>query len=156
VVANGPLAEQLRSEGGRVVEPDGPCATASIDALPAPAPESLAYLIYTSGSTGEPKGVEITHANLVSLVDWHLTAFEVTNQDRIGWIAGLGFDASVWEIFAALGAGATLVVPPDPVRPSASTLARWLVEERVTVAFAPTPLAEVMIREAWPAQTRLR
>src|SRR5262249_5907322 len=78
-----------------------------------------------------------------------------TNQDRIGWIAGLGFDASVWEIFAALGAGATLVVPPDPVRPSASTLARWLVEERVTVAFAPTPLAEVMIREALPAQTRL-
>ncbi|MGA8507955.1 MAG: AMP-binding protein, partial [Candidatus Sulfotelmatobacter sp.] len=31
-------------------------------------PETLAYVIYTSGTTGVPKGVEITHANLLHLV----------------------------------------------------------------------------------------
>src|SRR6185437_1020437 len=43
--------------------------------LPRPANEDLAYIIYTSGSTGEPKGVEITHRNLLHLVTWHHHAF---------------------------------------------------------------------------------
>ncbi len=62
-------------------------------------PDSLAYVVYTSGSTGEPKGVEITHANLCNLIAWHQSAFEVTAADRASQIAGLGFDAVGWEIW---------------------------------------------------------
>ena len=37
--------------------------------------ESLAYIIYTSGSTGQPKGVEVTHGNLLNLMFWHRNTF---------------------------------------------------------------------------------
>jgi acyl-CoA synthetase (AMP-forming)/AMP-acid ligase II len=47
------------------------------EAIPASAIDldSLAYVTYTYGSTGEPKAVEVTHANLAALIDWHRDAF---------------------------------------------------------------------------------
>ncbi len=123
---------------------------------PLPGPEALAYVIYTSGSSGAPKGVEITHRNLAHLIAWHNEAFGVTAEDRASHLAGLGFDASAWEIWPYLAAGATVVLAPDDVRSSPGLLLDWLVEERITIAFVPTPLAEPMIGAAWPAETRLR
>jgi amino acid adenylation domain-containing protein len=120
------------------------------------APESLAYVIYTSGSTGEPKGVEITHGNLLNLVRWHLDAFGVTAADRASHLAGLGFDAAVWEIWPNLCAGASVALIGDMARTSAGLLQRWLVEQQVTVAFVPTALAEPMIGAEWPADGPLR
>src|SRR5215204_3977512 len=53
-----------------VIEVDDPAiATQPDTALPAPAPEDIAYLIYTSGTTGTPKGVAITHHNLTQLLE---------------------------------------------------------------------------------------
>jgi amino acid adenylation domain-containing protein len=119
-------------------------------------PDSLAYVIYTSGSTGRPKGVEITHANLANLVDWHNRAFEVTSEDRASQVAGLGFDAAVWEIWPPLAAGATLHVTDDATHRSPQLLQNWLVERRITIGFAPTLLAEQLIAVEWPAHTALR
>jgi amino acid adenylation domain-containing protein len=118
--------------------------------------DSLAYIIYTSGSSGEPKGVEITHRNLANLVDWHRDAFGITPQDRASWVAGLAFDASVWELFPYLAVGATIHLPDERVRASYEELQRWLVGEAISVAFVPTPLAETMITIDWPAETVLR
>ncbi len=125
-------------------------------ALPEPAAEDLAYLIYTSGSTGEPKGVEVTHRNLLHLATWHHKAFAVSRDDRASWIAGLGFDASIWELLPYLAVGASVHIPSEPVRVEANALRSWLVEQAITVAFAPTPIAEALIGAAWPADTALR
>ena len=119
-------------------------------------PDSLAYVIYTSGSTGRPKGVEITHANLANLVDWHNAAFEVTGADRASQVAGLGFDAAVWEIWPPLAAGASLHVADDATHRSPQLLQNWLVERQITIGFAPTLLAEQLIAAEWPAHTALR
>jgi amino acid adenylation domain-containing protein len=119
-------------------------------------PESLAYVIYTSGSTGVPKGVEITHANLCHLIAWHLDAFGVTGQDRASHVAGLGFDAAVWEIWTHLAAGATLCLADDAVRSSPDLLREWMIRERVTIAFVPTVHAAPMIATEWPVTTALR
>ncbi|HEY3778293.1 MAG TPA: non-ribosomal peptide synthetase [Rhizomicrobium sp.] len=120
------------------------------------AANDLAYIIYTSGSTGEPKGVEITHRNLLNLIHWHCGCFGVTEQDRASCVAGLGFDAAVWEIWPNLCAGASIVLADDASRTSAAALQRFLVEEQITVAFVPTPLAEPLISAAWPPGTKLR
>lgn len=119
-------------------------------------PESLAYIIYTSGSTGEPKGVEITHRGLLNLVYWHQRAFRVRPVDRATLLASPGFDASVWEMWPYLCAGASLYVPDDCVRKNPESLRDWLVSHEITVTFSPTALAERMIELAWPAHTALR
>lgn len=119
-------------------------------------PESLAYVIYTSGSTGVPKGVEITHANLNHLVRWHREAFNVTQQDRASHLAGLGFDAAVWEIWPNLSAGATVCLADDELRSSPDLIQQWMIRERVTIGFVPTVHVPRMMAMEWPSTTALR
>lgn len=118
--------------------------------------EHLAYVIYTSGSTGKPKGVEITHASLTNLVSWHQRAFEVTLKDRASLLAGVGFDAAVWETWPYLAAGSTLHLPAEAIRLSPELLRDWLVTERITISFLPTALAERVMTLDWPKHTALR
>ena len=118
--------------------------------------ENLAYIIYTSGSTGQPKGVEVTQGNLLNLIFWHRETFGITRGDRASHVAGIGFDAAVWEIWPHLTAGASLVLVDEQTRTSAELLGHWLVKERITVAFVPTIFAEPMLASPWPAETALR
>jgi amino acid adenylation domain-containing protein len=118
--------------------------------------DNLAYIIYTSGSTGRPKGVQVTHKGLRNLCQWHQHAFTLRPGDRTTQVASLGFDASVWEIWSSLAAGATLCFAPEEVRLSPVELRDWLIAERITVSFLPTPLAESVITLDWPQQTPLR
>lgn len=109
-------------------------------------PEQLAYVIYTSGSTGRPKGVEIEHRGLLNLVHWHQHQYGITPQDRGSQVAGSGFDASVWETWPYLAAGASLEIAAEDERISSEKLRDWLVEKELTVVFLPTPLAESLMR----------
>jgi amino acid adenylation domain-containing protein len=108
---------------------------------------NLAYVIYTSGSTGKPKGVGVSHANLLNLVEWHQRTYQVSAGDRATLIASPAFDASVWELWPYLTAGASLHVPHEEERAAPARLLRWLAEEEVTISFLPTPLAEAVLGE---------
>ena len=118
--------------------------------------DDLAYVIYTSGSTGRPKGVSVAHGGLVNLVDWHLDAYPLAAADRCPHLAGPAFDASVWEIWPVLAAGAELHLPDDETRATPERLRDWLCERGATVAFLPTPLAERLLALDWPAGCALR
>jgi amino acid adenylation domain-containing protein len=154
------LRPPLRFPAERVVELD--LAAEELSRQPAEPPMTPvaaaqpAYVIYTSGSTGEPKGVVVPHHGLANLVDWHLRAFAVSAADRASRLAGLGFDASVWELWPYWSAGAAVLLPPEEVRSSPPALRDWLLGAGVTVAFAPTPLAERLVRLDWPGRTALR
>ena len=124
--------------------------------LTPPAEEDLAYVIYTSGSTGRPKGVEITHANLENLIRWYVNALELTENDRVSQVAAVGFDASVWEMWPGLAAGACVCIADTPTVSDAKALQDWLLRERITTSFIPTPMAEKLIVLEWPARTDLR
>ena len=118
--------------------------------------DDLAYVIYTSGSMGQPKGVEIPHSGLVNLVSWHQQAFSVDSADRASHLAGLSFDASVWELWPYLAVGASVHLVDELARHSAELLRDWLVDHRITISFVPTPLAEELLRVKWPQSTALR
>ena len=155
------LSGALRDSAAAVLHLDAeeavPAASAGRRARGAAmSPEQLAYVIYTSGSTGQPKGVSITHASLCNLVYWHRQAYEVTPADRATQIAGPAFDASVWELWPYLAAGASVHIPDDTTRLDPARLVRWLMEQRITLTFLPTPLAEVALRERWPQAGALR
>jgi amino acid adenylation domain-containing protein len=118
--------------------------------------EQLAYVIYTSGSTGSPKGVAIQHDGLSNLVAWHCRAYSVTQDDRATLIAAPAFDASVWELWPYLTAGASVYIPDEATRASVAGLTDYLVREKITICFLPTPLAEEVLKEAWPRESVLR
>ena len=140
--------------------PSGPAARSGPVHDPVPPapvhPRDLAYVVFTSGSTGVPKGVGVEYRAVQSLVDWHIETYSITAKDRCSWLAGPGFDASVWEIWPTLQAGATLCLPPEPSRLDPERLRDWLTQREVAVAFAPTPLAARLIRLPWPERTPLR
>jgi amino acid adenylation domain-containing protein len=117
---------------------------------------SLAYMIYTSGSTGQPKGVEITHASLLNLVCWHNNTFAVTSRDKATQLASLSFDATVWEVWPYLAAGARLYLVDDLTRKDPEALRAWFLAQKITLSFVPTALAERMIGLQWPADADLR
>src|SRR2546427_5247021 len=120
------------------------------------APADLAYVIYTSGSTGSPKGVEITHGSLANLVSWHQQVFSVTAADRASHLAGLGFDAAVWELWPYLASGSSVHLVDDATRNSPEPLQAWLLEKRITISFLATPLAERLLFLSWPREAALR
>ena len=145
------LLEQLPAGGGHVVVLDAPEATAApVDdddadpSEPGLSERHLAYIIYTSGSTGTPKGVAVEHRNLVNVIQWHKAAFQLSPSDRCSSVAGLGFDAAVWEIWPTLCAGATLVLAPALATADPETLLTWWQRQEVSVSFLPTPIAEAM------------
>ena len=72
-----------------------------------------AYLLYTSGSTGSPKGVTISHLNVINYIKWAVDCFEIGSRDRILGTAPFHFDMSTFDIFTTLKAGATLCIAPD-------------------------------------------
>ncbi|MCY9583073.1 AMP-binding protein, partial [Paenibacillus alvei] len=118
--------------------------------------DQLAYVIFTSGSTGQPKGVEITHRGLMNLIGWHRRTYDVQAADRATMLAGVAFDASVWELWPYVTAGASIYIANEETRLNPVALRNWLLENEITLSFIPTPLAEPMLTLEWPDSCKLR
>ena len=160
LLTQGDLVDTLPAEGMRVIslERDWPkiAQEGTENPINRAAVDHLAYLIYTSGSTGRPKGIQVEHGSLLNLVFWHQRAFGVSAWDRATQVATPAFDASVWELWPYLTAGASIHIPDDETRGSAEGLRDWLVTEGLTISFLPTPLAEMMLSLEWPSEVPLR
>jgi non-ribosomal peptide synthetase component F len=96
-------------------------------------------------------GVEIPHAGLMNLVRWHQGFYRVTAEDRATQIASPAFDASIWELWPYLAAGASVHIPDEETRLSAPGMIRWWAEQGITHAYLMTPLAEGVLEEKTPA-----
>lgn len=113
----------------------------------------LAYVMYTSGSSGRPKGVAVEHRGILRYARGH-REYLPTAADTVLMVSHLGFDASTYEIFAALLNGSTLAIHSgrtDP-REVMATIRR----HHVTVAFYPTGLLHQMIDSALDSFDGLR
>ncbi|MBF0518230.1 MAG: amino acid adenylation domain-containing protein [Nitrospirae bacterium] len=95
-------------------------------------PESAAYVTYTSGSTGNPKGVMVTHSNVVSFSANMTGVFGLTASDSIFALTTVIFDISVLELIESLLIGMTVVVSRDSEILSPSEMLRKLRESAVT------------------------
>ncbi|MBF9000419.1 non-ribosomal peptide synthetase [Vibrio nitrifigilis] len=115
----------------------------------------LAYIIYTSGSTGKPKGVQVEHHTLTNLIHWHNHTFNVKQGTGASSVAGMGFDAAVWEVWPPLSAGGCLHMPSVSVSSDPQQLLDWWIDQPIEVGFLPTPIAELaMARDIAPSTLR--
>jgi acyl-coenzyme A synthetase/AMP-(fatty) acid ligase len=103
-----------------------------------------------------PKGAELRHRGLSSMMAWNRRNHGIGPDDRNTFLGGPGFDATVWELWGALTSGASLHIPPPELIPAPARLLRWMAAEGITVSFLPTPVAEAAMAERLPEGLALR
>ncbi|HXS47037.1 MAG TPA: amino acid adenylation domain-containing protein, partial [Solirubrobacterales bacterium] len=114
----------------------GPAAVADVG------PEDLAYIIYTSGSTGEPKGVEVSHRNVVRLVDDPAYA-ELGAGTVMLHAASPAFDAATLEVWGPLANGGTVACLAE--QPSADAVAEAIGQYGVTTLWLTAGLFHQLV-----------
>jgi amino acid adenylation domain-containing protein len=154
------LNQQLPRNGWKVVDLEEQTAEISKQSTATPdlaiSGSQLAYVIFTSGSDGHPKGVQITHAALLNLVQWHTRAFDIVPADRASQLASVSFDAAVWELWPYLATGSSVHFCDETTRLNHESLQEWLLTEGISISFVPTTLAERLMTMEWPTSCALR
>jgi amino acid adenylation domain-containing protein len=102
---------------------------------------SIAYLLFTSGSTGQPKGVMVSHANVLHYIDYVTKRYGIDSSDRLSQTFDLTFDLSAHDLFVTWGSGACLCVPTQKqmIKPGA-----FINEARLTAWFSVPSTAMFM------------
>ncbi|MCJ0890810.1 non-ribosomal peptide synthetase [Rhodococcus sp. ARC_M5] len=95
--------------------------------------ENMAYVIYTSGSSGRPKGVAVTHGNVLRLFANTASMFSFDADDVWTMFHSYAFDFSVWEMWGPLIHGGTLVIVDYLTSRSPDKFHDLVVDEHVTV-----------------------
>ncbi|MEZ5490838.1 MAG: amino acid adenylation domain-containing protein [Gammaproteobacteria bacterium] len=149
------LAEKFKSLGVSLFELDKDWSMVEAHPVVSPRikiePEQLAYSIFTSGSTGQPKGVLLQHWGLLNLACSAKAALRITSDSRVLQFSSFGFDASVWEIFTTLAAGATLCLGKDSELLPGMDLINFLVSKNISVATLPPSVLRVLPEAELPA-----
>lgn len=110
-------------------------------------PDQVVYILYTSGSTGNPKGVPITHKNLVNFL-WSM-ALEpgITDKDRLLSITTISFDIAGLELYLPLIKGATLVLADQETARDGRLLLELVKTENISFLQA-TPTTWLMLLDS--------
>ena len=106
-------------------------------------PDSLAYVTYTSGTTGNPKGVEISHRNVLRLL-FGADYAPLEEGRTILQSASLPFDASTFEIWGALLHGGCCALLSERV-PTAQGLRRSIEEHGIEIAWLTSSLFNAVV-----------
>jgi amino acid adenylation domain-containing protein len=146
VLVRGAEVERARAAAGSIeVERLEAAAATPPAALAPPRPDDLAYVLYTSGSTGTPNGVAHTHASATAFVRWVQRRFEVVPDDVFSSHAPFHFDLSVSDLWASLGAGASVRLVSATEGMIAPHLVRMIDAWGITVWYSvPSVLASML------------
>ncbi len=111
-------------------------------------PGDLAYVIYTSGSTGTPKGVMIPHRAFANFLHGMRERNFLDVGDRLLAVTTAGFDMAVFELYAPLVTGATIVLAGKDVVRDAAKLPEVMSRNGITVLQATPSLWHAVLSES--------
>ncbi len=114
--------------------------------LPVPSADDPAYLIYTSGSTGQPKGVVVSHGNIVQSTQ---TRTQVYGADPKAFLllSSFSFDSSMVGLFWSLTTGGALVLPEHGLHTDVIHLASVISDMKISHLLAVPALYRVLLEE---------
>jgi amino acid adenylation domain-containing protein len=105
------------------------------------------YILHTSGSTGIPKLILHTHHSAMSFVEWAVSEYSLTRDDRLSNHSSHHTCFATFDYYAAARAGATTVILTPAVLMMPGSLSKLLEDERVSVWYSvPTALVQLSLR----------
>ncbi len=122
-----------------------PCDNAAVNkALSRVCDTDPVHIIHTSGSTGAPKGVTITHRNLLDLVNWFYNTFDFGENDVYGIGLPFHFDSAVTDIYTAICARCKAVIIPEALFMFPERLTEYIKEKEITCTKSiPTVMGKI-------------
>jgi amino acid adenylation domain-containing protein len=141
------VADATGLAAGRAIIGAGELAsTPPLAALPPVAVDDIAYLLFTSGSTGQPKGVPVTHGNVVAFLDVVARRYAIAPSDRFSQTFDQTFDLSVFDLFLPWSTGASVYAmrPIDLLAP-----ARFVAQHALTIWFSVPSVPALMRRKGF-------
>ena len=133
--------------GGRRAQSEAVCpTTGGVDT-------DVAAILYTSGSTGAPKGVVLSHRNLVVGAESVSPYLENTSEDRILAVLPLSFDAGLSQLTTGFCVGAHVVLA-DYLLPG--DVVRLCAENHITGLVGVPPLWIQLAAQTWPSEAVAR
>lgn len=110
---------------------------------------TIAYIMFTSGSTGVPKGVAVTHQNILHFIAWGRDRFEITDRDNFANLSPMYFDNSVFDFYVGLLSGASLTPIHRSLLTKPYELVAYISKQVCTVWFSvPSALMYLMAMKA--------
>jgi amino acid adenylation domain-containing protein len=118
--------------------------------------DDLVYILYTSGSTGNPKGVQITHKNLVNFLYSMQNAPGITAEDKLLAVTTISFDIAGLELFLPLLTGAEIILADTADAKDGRVLLDIIKKEQVTMMQATPYTWRIMLEAGWDASTPIK
>ncbi|SFR34746.1 non-ribosomal peptide synthase domain TIGR01720/amino acid adenylation domain-containing protein [Robiginitalea myxolifaciens] len=151
IVTQSDLAPKLAALGIEPLIIEDLQATNTPPSLVSVGREDYAYMIYTSGSTGQPKGVPVTHGNILDSTAGRLD-FYPENPSAFLLLSSISFDSSKAGIFWTLTTGGTLVLAPKRIEQDPLQLGKILQEASISHTLMLPSLYKVLL-EVCPPNT---
>ncbi len=107
----------------------------------------LAYVISTSGTTGKPKGVMITHGNLVNYVSWFSKTADISSNDRSALLSSYAYDLGYTSLFTTLLGGGQLHILDNDSILSPRRVLRYIELQRLSFLKMTPSLLSVLVVE---------
>jgi amino acid adenylation domain-containing protein len=134
------VAARLRAEGIPAIGNDELAVMPPLADLPSVLQDDVAYLLFTSGTTGRPKGVAVSHRNVLHYLAVMQERYSLTPDDRCSQTFDQTFDLAVHDLFLSWSAGAC-VYAMQPIELLAPV--RFVQKHDLTVWFS-VPSAVVL------------